>query len=499
MPTIQPVDWLAIAPPLVVALTAVLVLVVDAFLPVGRRGVNSVLALLGLLAGLLLMLPLAGSRRGAFCLASNGSACSFVVDNTTLAFQLIAAGGAAVVVLLSTRPSRGAGLPAGEYHFLLLASASGAMSIAASRDLITLVVSLELVTLPAIGLVGLRRGSGRAAEAALKFFLVSVVSVAVMLFGVALVYGVTGEMNFGLIGAVLAAGGTPGFDLPRGVAAVAVVLTLVGLAFKVAAVPFHFWVPETYSGAPVPVAAYLSVVSKGAGLVGLLLVVDQAFGAFASVWSPVLGVLAALTMTLGNLVALRQRDAVRLLAWSSIAQAGYLLVPLGSARSPAVGDSLLGAMVAYLLIYAVVNLGAFAAVAVLARGGPGGSLDDFRGLFWKQRGLALLLAFFLLGLAGLPPGIAGLFGKVVVFQAAVEGGAGWLAVVMAVNVVIGLAYYLYWAALLFTRPAPETVVEEQRQRIPLPAVVALGVTGVLAIVLSVAPNLALKVIDTLPL
>jgi len=211
----------------------------------------------------------------------------------------------------------------------------------------------------------------------------------------------------------------------------------------------------------------------------------------------VLGVLAAVTMTLGNLVALRQRDAVRLLAWSSVAQAGYLLVPLGSARSPAVGDSLLGAMVAYLLIYAVVNLGAFAAVAVLAKGGPGGSLEDFRGLFWRHRGLALLLAFFLLALAGLPPGIAGLFGKVVLFQAAVEGGAGWLAVVMAVNVVIGLAYYLYWAGLLFARPGEAPAGE--RQPTPWPAGVALAVTGGLAIVLSVAPNLALKVIETLPL
>lgn len=493
MLSIQPVDWLAIGPPLTVALTAMLVLVVDAFLPRARRGVNSVLALVGLALGLLLLLPLRGERRGAFCLADNATACSYVVDNTTLVFQLLAAGGAAVVVLLSTRPSRGSGLPAGEYHFLLLASASGAMTIAAARDLITLVVALELVTLPAIGLVGLRRGSGRSAEAALKFFLVSVVSVAVMLFGIALVYGVTGEMNLGRIGAALAAG----VSVPRGVAVVGVVLTLVGLAFKVAAVPFHFWVPETYSGAPVPVAAYLSVVSKAAGLVGLLVVVDQAFGAYADVWSPVLGALAALSMTLGNLVALRQRNAVRLLAWSSIAQAGYLLVPLGAVRSVGTGESVLGAMAAYLLIYAVVNLGAFAVVAVVSRGGPGAELGAFRGLFWTHRWLALLLAFFLLGLAGLPPGIAGLFGKVVIFQAAVSGGAGWLAVVMAVNVVIGLAYYLYWTGLLFTRPASEPA--EERHPTPWPAGLALGVTGVLAVVLSVAPNLALRVLETLPL
>src|SRR5690606_35710428 len=176
--------WAAIGPPLAVASTAIVVLVLDGFLPARRRSVTVGTALLGLLVGLALMLPLQGASRGVFCLDEAGAACSYVVDDVTLVFWLVAAGGAIVVVLLST--VRGAGLPGGEYHFFVLASATGAMTIAAARDLITLVVALELVTLPAIALVGLRRGSGRAAEAALKFFLVSVVSVAVMLFGIAL-------------------------------------------------------------------------------------------------------------------------------------------------------------------------------------------------------------------------------------------------------------------------------------------------------------------------
>ncbi|MEQ7125409.1 NADH-quinone oxidoreductase subunit N [Actinopolymorpha sp. B11F2] len=552
---VQPINWLAIAPPLAVALTAVAVLVVDAMARGRRPGLVSWVAFGGLLAGLAFVVPLRGSVREAFCVvggaaggaaASVGpSACSYLVDSTTLVFQLLVGGGTAVVVLLSTRGTLPAGIAAGEYHFLLLCSASGAMVLAGARDLITLVVALELVSLPAFALVGLRGGDRRAAEAALKFFLVSVVSVAVMLFGVSLVYGVTGTVYLAGIDAALRDG-----DGPAGVAAVGVMLTLVGLAFKVAAVPFHFWVPDTYVGAPVPVAAYLSVVSKAAGFVGLLLVVSIAFPSYAGVWAPVVAVLAALTMTLGNLVALRQRNAVRLLAWSSVAQAGYLLVPLGAAsaassavtaggeRSAAGADGLLQATVAYLLIYAVVNLGAFAVVAVTAggrgsnaRGSAGGRsaggrsagggselcgsagggriLADYRGMAWSRPLRACALAFFLLALAGLPPGVIGLFGKVVIFRAAIDGGAGWLAVVMAVNVVIALVYYLYWAALLFLPPEArgrpvdgvrlDPALADRRLATPWPAGIAVGLTAVLGVVLSVAPNLVLGVLDVVRL
>lgn len=481
---VQPIDWLAIGAPLAVALTAITVLLLDAFLPERRRELLSVVGCAGLVVALLLLLPLRGERRAVFCVPTDPTpACSYVVDGITLVFQLIAAGGALVVLLLSTRTTRGGGLPTGEYHFLILASATGAMTIAGARDLLTLVVALELVTLPAIAVVGLRRGFAgiASAEAALKFFLVSVVSVAVMLFGIALVYGVTGAVHVDRIAHALRGDG-----VPTGAAAVGITLTLVGLGFKVGAVPFHFWVPDTYSGAPVPVAAYLSVVSKAAGIVGLLVVVSKAFVGYASIWAPMLAILAVASMTVGNLVALRQRDAVRLLAWSSIAHAGYLLVPLAATTAQA--DEVFSATMAYLLIYAVVNLGAFGVVAVLAREGT--SIERFRGLFWSNRVLACLLAFFLLALAGLPPGLVGLFGKVVLFRAAVDGGAGWLAVVMAVNVVIGLAYYLPWAAALFA-PAPAEHATVVRQTASWPAGLALGLTGGLGLVLSVAPNLAL--------
>ncbi|NYH92531.1 NADH-quinone oxidoreductase subunit N [Actinopolymorpha rutila] len=542
---VQPVPWLVVSPPLAVAVTALLVLVVDAFAPARRRGVAPWLALAGLVAGIaLLVVSMAGSSswtEGAFCAPGAGApwqvaACSYVADPLTWTFQFIVAGGAAVVVLLSAgrgwerrpppdRPgvrsygegagTLGAGVPTGEYHFLLLASAAGAMTLAAARDLITLVVALEVVSLPVFALVGLRRGDRRGAEGALKFFLVSVVSVAVMLFGVSLVYGVTGTMYLDRIARALSPAGHPGVVGPAAIAAspalpggdlaavagLGVMLTLVGLAFKVAAMPFHFWVPDTYVGAPVPVAAYLSVVSKAAGFVGILLVVGWAFPGYVGMWAPIVGVLAAATMTLGNLVALRQRNAVRLLAWSSIAQAGYLLVPLAASNGDVRGTTL-SATVAYLLVYAVANLGAFAVVSLTVSTGPGRLLGDYRGLFWRRPARALALGFFLLALAGLPPGVLGLFGKFVLFRAAIDGGAGWLAVVMAVNVVIALAYYLYWTALLFRSregateagPAPDSAPAAAGAEVwagPWPARVAIGILVVIAVLLSVFPEIAL--------
>ncbi|KWX07202.1 NADH-quinone oxidoreductase subunit N, partial [Carbonactinospora thermoautotrophica] len=421
-----------------------------------------------------------------------------------LVFQGLALGAAAVVILLAARTVLDTHLPAGEFWFLLLCSVAGTVTLVAARDLVTLVVALEVVTLPAFALVGLRRYDGRSSEAALKFFLIGVVSTAVMLFGISLVYGVTGQVHLQGVAAALNRA-----ELQQPVTAVAVALTLVGFTFKVSAVPFHFWTPDTYAGAPVPVAAYLSVVSKAAGFAGLILVVSLGFRPYLHVWGPMLAVLAALTMSVGNLVALRQQTALRLLAWSSIAQAGYMLVPLGVARAStqpgagsAVGSAVgsaadpvgqaLSATVAYLLAYAVMNLGAFAVVVIVARHRPENRLSDYRGLVWTEPLTALSLAFFLLCLAGLPPGLIGLFAKVVVFQAAVEGGVGWLAVVMAVNTVIALYYYLYWTALLFARRDPEE--PELSYRIPVTTGLGLGLALGAALLLSVLPQLVLQVL-----
>jgi NADH-quinone oxidoreductase subunit N len=505
MSLVQAVDWLAIAPVLAVSAAAILVLIADLWLPatavVARVGIGVV----GLLAGLMAVASLWGESRATFCIPEAAESCSYVVDSVTLIFQAVALAGALAVLLLAVDEVRATRLPPGEFVFLLLCSVTGAVTIAAARDLATLAIALELVSLPGFALVGLRRQSLRSSEAALTFFLVSVISVAVMLYGVSLVYGGTGSLYLNEIASALADPATR--ENPA--TTVGVLLTLVGFTFKVSAVPFHFWAPDTYAGAPVTVAAYLSVVSKAAGLVGMVVVVSQGFGPYADLWGPAVAVISALTMTVGNAVALRQRHAVRLLAWSSIAQAGYLLVPLGVAATEptaAVLGLALSATVAYICIYAVVNLGAFGVVAVVTRHRPEGRLDQYRGLVRTEPGSAVMLGFFLLCLAGLPPGLAGLFAKVVVFEAAVDGGLGWLAVVMAVNTVVALAYYLYWTALLFASPgepvlatdeAAPDLVEEQAPpsyRVPGSSAAALGLLLAASVVLSVVPQLILRLL-----
>lgn len=459
MSVVQPVDWLAVAPALALALTAGLVLVADLVLGPRRRDVLPWLTLAGLAAAGLLLVPLIAASRRTFCVPD--VSCSYVVDDLSVAFQLLVVAVTAVVVLLSVPTVRDRRLPAGEYWFLLLCSATGAAVLVSARDLLTLVVALEVTTLPTYALVGLRRDDPRGSEAALKLFLVSVVSSALSLYGIALVYAATGEV---LLEAVAVALAQPGEAAAP--AAAGVVLALAGFAFKVAAVPFHVWAPDTYSGAPVPVAAFLSVVSKAAGFVGLVLLLAVAFPALSATWAPVLAVVAALTMTVGNLVALRQRSAIRLLAWSSVAQSGYVLAPLGS------GDSDLArsvqATTGYLLAYAVMNTLAFTVVSAVGRRHRANLLADYRGL-WRRSPLAgAALAFALVSLAGLPPGLLGLFAKLVVLEAPVRAGQGWLAVVVAVNIVIGLWYYLAWMATLVARPEPGPA-HATEAAVPVPA------------------------------
>ena len=491
---VQTVDWTAIAPPLITALAALALLVADLFLPEHRKRLLGPAAAVSVLLAGLTLLPLVGDDRHTFCLTGHPAACSYVADGFTLVVQFLVLGGAFLTVLLSMPAIRHERLPAGEFWFLLLSSAAGAALLPASRDLATLVVALEVASLPAFALVGLRREDHGSSEAALKFFLTSVTATAVTLLGVSFLYATTGTLHLHRLAQTL-----PDADTRLGaLAATGVLLTLVGFAFKTAAAPFHFWVPDTYAGAPVPVAGYLSVVSKTVGFTGLILLAVRAFPTYDGLWGPALAVLAAATMTVGNVAALRQRperrhSAVRLLAWSSVGQAGYLLVPIAAAAHTDDPGRAVGATLAYALMYAVVNLGAFAVAVHVRRDNPDHRITDYRGLYATHPAAALALGFFLLCLAGLPPGVIGLFAKVTVLRAAIDAHLGWLAAVMAANVVIALAYYLRWTAVLFRteetdgpRPAGRTT------RLGLPLTVALALTGACGLALSAAPQLVLR-------
>ncbi|WKD33171.1 NADH-quinone oxidoreductase subunit N [Streptomyces xanthophaeus] len=485
---VQSVDWLAIAPVVITAAVGLVVLVADLFLAERHKPVLGWISVAGLAAATATLLPLRAGDRATFCLTDDPAACSYVADHFTLVIQFLVLAGALVTALVSVTAVRDTRMPAGEYWFLLLSSAAGAALLPASRDLATLIVALEVASLPAFALVGMRRGDRLSSEAALKFFLSSVTATAVSLMGVSFVYAATGSLHLTQVAVRLE-------DVPGQLDTLAmagVALTLVGFAFKTAAVPFHFWVPDTYIGAPLPIAGYLSVIGKAVGFTGLILVTVIAFPAYSDIWGPALAVLAALTMTLGNAAALRQspdrpNSAVRLLAWSSVGQAGYLLVPIAAAAYS--GRDQIGSTVAYALMYAAVNLGAFAVAALVARTKPLHRISDYRGLYAERPLAALSLGFFLLCLAGLPPGIIGLFAKVTVFRSAVDAGLGWLAVVMAINVVIALYYYLRWTALLFRTPEGAPT----RTRAPWPVAAAIVVTAITAVVVSGAPELILRV------
>ncbi|WP_435125330.1 NADH-quinone oxidoreductase subunit N [Actinacidiphila sp. bgisy144] len=502
------VDWTAIAPAAIPAALAVLLLVADLFLPPRHKRLLAWATVAGLALALLSLIPLRAGHHATFCGTDPAAGCSYTADRFALVVQVLVLGGALLTALLSA-PAVEEELPAGEFWFLLLASAAGATLLPASRDLATLVVALEVTTLPSFALVGLRRGDRLSSEAALKFFLTSVTATAVSLLGVSFLYATTGTLYLDRIGRTL--GHEPAQLHTLGKAGAA--LTLVGFAFKLAVAPFHFWVPDTYAGAPLPVAAYLSVVGKAAGFSGLILITTLALHPYADTWGPAMGVLAALTMTVGNVGALRQRPgaergAVRLLAWSSIGQAGYLLVPLAAESSGHPAGYHVGTTVAYALMYAVVNLGAFAVAALVGRSAPHGRLTDYRGLYAARPAAALALAFFLLCLAGLPPGLIGLFAKVAVFSTAVDAQHGWLAVIMAVNVAIALVYYLRWTALLFASAggtkaaaaaaelsadgggAPAAGAAAARTPFALGAAIALAAAA--GVVLSGAPQVVLR-------
>ncbi|MDW3850334.1 NADH-quinone oxidoreductase subunit N [Micromonospora sp. BRA006-A] len=485
MSLVQTVDNLAMLPAYLAAGTAVLVLLFD--LLVARPAVTVAVAALGAAgtaAGAALV-GAAGERR-TFCVDAD---CSWVWGGRAALVGAVIALLTLGVLALSGPLLRAGRTPVGEYCFLLACAMTGGVVLGAAGDLITLIVALETLTLPLYVLVGLRRGSLAGAEAAVTFFVVSVVATTVTLLGAALLYAVTGTLHLDRLGATLAARDDL-TDLP--LTGVAVALVVAGLAFKVAAVPFHAWAPATYDGAPLPVAAYLSTASKLGGVVALLAVVQRALP--GDLTGPVLAALAVLTMTVGNLVALRQRRTVRLLAWSSVAQAGYILAPLGALALTAgrTGDArsaAYAAAVAYAIFFVLLELAAFAAVVALRPAdGDGGTLADLRGAARRHPWVGGAFALALIGLAGLPPGLAGLFAKVTVVRALLAGHAGWLALVVALNAVIGLAYYLRVTASLYATPTGTATVRPART-----VVLALGVATVAAVVIGFAPQLVLDV------
>ncbi len=474
------VDYHALAPEIVLSATIVAVLVADLLFPERQRWQTSRLASLGVLGALVPIVTLAadGTDRSMF-----GGA--YVVDNYALVLKGFFLVVAYVTILLSSDYLAEGDYDKGEFWFLLLTSVLGMVAMSSARDLITMFVALETISVPTYVLAGWRKHDVRSNEASIKYYLIGVLSSAVMLYGMSLVYGVTGSTL--LTDIARQVGQTSGAT--NNLLVVAIFLTLVGFAFKVSAVPFHFWAPDTYEGAPTPVTAFLSVASKAGGFVALLTIVNVGFYNSGHSWEPVLWALAVASMTVGNLAALRQTNIVRMLAYSSIAQAGFLLVPLavaGESHSAAV--SALEAVVVYLMIYAAMNLGAFAVVIAVARRTGSAEIATYAGLGTSSPTLAVLLTAFLFSLAGVPP-LAGWFAKFVVFRAAFDAHtfpAALIGIIAAVNTVIALFYYAAVARRMwFHEPATE---DARSVRVPPALNVAISLCAATVVVIGVYPE-----------
>ena len=444
-------DWHALAPELTLLAVGTLVTVVDIAFDEGAKRLMPTLAGVGLLATLVPILTLAadGAERPMF----DGA---YVVDDFSLVLKALFVLSGYVVVLMSVDYVREGDYYENEYYTLLLTSLLGMVMMASSRDLVSVFVALELLSIPAYMLAAWRKGGPRSNEAGLKYYLMGVFATAVMLYGMSLVFGVAGGTDFGAIAeGLVGEGASP-------IVIVAVLFVLIGFAFKVSAVPFHTWAPDTYEGAPTPVTAFLSVASKAAGFVALLGLVFVAFEGAADVVQPFFWVLAAVTMTVGNLIALRQSNIVRMLAYSGVAQGGFMLVPFAVAYADASAGTLASAreaVVVYLIIYAFMNLGAFSVVLAVSRRTRSGEIDSYGGLFSYAPAMTVLMTLFLAALAGIPPA-GGWFAKFVVFRALADANtaAGWvLAAIVAVNAVIAFGYYARVLVQMWFQPVPEHV------------------------------------------
>ena len=432
-PALLTVDWWALGAVLALSAGAMLLLLLEFLPPKPDSSRSAVLALAALLVSGWAVTVARDARRSIF-------GGMFVHDGFTVFFTLLFCAIGAVAVLLSWDYVKRTRINQAEYYALLLAATLGMILMAASNDLITIFLGLELMSLSLYVLVGFRRSLLESNEAALKYFLLGAFASGFLLYGIALLYGATGTTNLAKMAEFLA--GSPQRSNPLLVTGG--LLLLAGFAFKVAAVPFHMWTPDAYEGAPTSVTAFMSAGAKAAGFAALLRVAARALGGVPAEWLPALGAVAVLTMTVGNVTALLQNNLKRMLAYSSIAHAGYVLVAVAAG-----GPDGFSAALFYLAVYSFMNLGAFGALTLLGRGlQERVLLADVAGLGFRQPLLGLALTVFMISLGGIPP-TAGFMGKVYVFGTALKAGLLPLVIVGVLNSVISIFYYLRVTVALY--------------------------------------------------
>ncbi len=459
---------LNILPILVLAGFGMIVLVTDVLS--SRKWVNrNILAYISLI-GIIIAAVLTRSSTGTTLFSFNES---FVTDNYSLFFNFIFLLCAGLTILISHNYIKREDINYGEYYALILFSTIGMMLMASGADLLNIYIGLEVMSISIYILTGFKRSKLISNEASLKYFLLGAFATGFLLYGISLTYGTTGAINLKQIASFIAEKG--GMSDPLMV--IGMGLLIVGLGFKVASVPFHAWVPDVYEGAPTPVTAFMSVGPKAAGFAAFLRIFLTAFGSSHLEWQKIIYILAILTMTLGNVSALSQTNIKRMLAYSSIAHAGYLLIALVSANDMGVSATLF-----YVLAYIFMNIGAFAIIIVLSRKGDECiQINDYAGLGFKHPLLAIAMTLFMLSMAGVPP-MAGFVGKFYIFSAAIKSGYIGLAIIAVINSVISVYYYLRITVIMYMK-------EPAREFVPL----TISPLMVAAIVISVVGTLQLGI------
>jgi NADH-quinone oxidoreductase subunit N len=457
-------DMLVILPVVVLAVWALVVLLVDLWVPAERKGIVALLTALGLAAALVLVV--AQSRWMAV-----GFNNMIVNDGFAVMLNVIFTTSGLAGVAIAYNYLKRIGIDRAEYYPLLMFSIAGMMLMAYANDLIIVFLSLELLSIPLYILSGFARPRSDSEESALKYFLLGAFSSTFVLYGVALIFGATANTSFpGIVEAVNNGSVNTPLLLVGGA------LLLVGFGFKVSAVPFHMWTPDVYQGAPSSVTGFMSVGAKAAGFAALMRVFITALPSVSADLTPILWVLAALTMIVGNVIAVAQSNIKRMLAYSSIAHAGYLMMAFVPYGNKAVSADSVASLLYYLVAYAFASLGAWAVVIGLEQAeGRGLALDDYAGLGRKYSWLAVPMVIFMLSFTGVPPTL-GFWGKFFLFRTAIEGGYASLALIGLITSLISAYYYLRVVVIMYMRPG-EPVVQRD------PWVVVTAVTAAVAVLL----------------
>ncbi len=468
-------NYCAIAPEIIASITGVLLMLVDALQKKGERRLNAVVALAGLALTLLAVLRLDGG--GSYF------AGMIVTDPIRIFFSVTILIVAIVATLMASQFVRDEGLPPGEFFTLILFATAGMLLLASAGDLVMVFLGLEIASITTYVMAGYRRYDTRASESSLKYFLLGSFATAFLLYGMALVYGATGTTNIAKLSEIIKAGqvGYPALLL------VGAAMMLVGFGFKIASAPFHLWTPDVYEGAPTIVTGFMSTGPKAAVFAAFLRVFAAGFASGApgvgaelhNTWMTALTIIAAITMTTGNVIAISQKNIKRMLAYSSIAHAGYALVGFVTGEYASVAF--------YMLAYCIMGIGAFAVIQLLARAGDQKTeIGDYAGIGFEAPALTFSLSIFLLSLAGIPP-TAGFISKFFVFKTAWDSPhhLKWLVVVAVVNSIISIYYYLYPIVVMFFRPLAPGFV---RPRVSAGAAIALVVTLLGVFYLGIVPN-----------